>query len=91
MTNTTAADFDTATDADLERAQVRGYPLRTRLQTRRFVPFYAWNAYYILIVAENPGPAIWHGAAANPGVLSQKASTKNGIIRPAIIFLVWVH
>ena len=32
-------------------------------------------------------PAIRHGAG---GVLSQKLSTKNGIIRPAIVFLAWI-
>ena len=31
--------------------------------------------------------AIWYGASAYPGVLSQKPCTENGIIRPAILIL----
>ena len=36
-------------------------------------------------------PAIWHGAGAYHGVLSQKPRTKNGIIRSTILFLAWVY
>ena len=32
-----------------------------------------------------------HGAGANRGVLSHKPSTKNGIIRPATLFLAWLE
>ena len=46
--------------------------------------------------AQDPGSgrkisAKWHGTGACHGVLSQKPGTKNGIIRPTILFLAWLE
>ena len=35
--------------------------------------------------------AIWHGAGANPGVLSQKPSTENDQFCVAVLRLEWVN
>ena len=55
-------------------------------------PRLKWSLFSLICL--DPGnpeiPAIWHGAGANPGGLSQKPSTENGQFRVAGLILAWV-
>ena len=54
------------------------------------------NDTFFSLIFLDPGsgrkiPVIWHGAGANPGVLSQKPSTENGQFRVVGLRLAWLR